>query len=77
LDASVNGAGRRLIALLLGVVLGAVGCTGERRDAGGAEATAARPGSPPATRSAADGITCLRDDERAVLRHFITAYLDR
>jgi hypothetical protein len=56
--------------VLLGVVLVAAGCTDSGRDAGGVQTTAARPGSPPATRSAAYGITCLRDDERAAAFRF-------
>jgi hypothetical protein len=71
LDAAVNGAWRRLPALLLlGVVLVAAGCTDTGRDAEGSRTTGARPGSPPATRSAAYGSPCLRGDERAAAFRF-------
>jgi dienelactone hydrolase len=71
LDAAVNGAWRRLPALLLlGVALVAAGCTEGGRDAGGPQSTSARSSSPPATRSAAYGIPCLRDDERAAAFRF-------
>lgn len=67
----MNGAWRRLPALLLlGVVLVAAGCTDTGRDAEGSRTTGARPGSPPATRSAAYGSPCLRGDERAAAFRF-------
>jgi len=66
----VNGSWRRLPALLLGVVLAAAGCTGSGREAAGSRPTGARPSSPPATRSAAYGIPCLRSDERAAAFRF-------
>ena len=68
----MNGVGCRLPALLLvGAVLVAAGCTEEGRDAGRPQATtSARSGSPPVTRSAAYGITCLQADERAAAFRF-------
>lgn len=67
----MNGAWRRLPApLLLGAVLVAAGCTDGGRDAAGSRISGARPSSPPATRSAAYGIPCLRSDERAAAFRF-------
>jgi hypothetical protein len=67
----VNGVGSRLPALLLvGAVLVAAGCTEEGRDAGRPQATSARSGPPPVTRSAAYGISCLQGDERAAAFRF-------
>jgi pimeloyl-ACP methyl ester carboxylesterase len=70
LDASVSVVGRRVRALLLGVVLVAVGCTESGRGAGRPTTTSAHPSSPPATRSAAYGITCLQGAERAAAFRF-------
>jgi Serine aminopeptidase, S33 len=70
LDASVSVVGRRVRALLLGVVLVAVGCTESGRGAGRPATTSAHPSSPPATRSAAYGITCLQGAERAAAFRF-------
>jgi dienelactone hydrolase len=70
LDVPVNGVRRRVPALLLGVVLMAAGCTDGGRDAGRPETTSAQPNSPPATRSAAYGITCLQGGERAAAFRF-------
>jgi dienelactone hydrolase len=67
----VNGVGSHLPALLLvGAVLVAAGCTEEGRDAGRPQATSARSGPPPVTRSAAYGISCLQGDERAAAFRF-------
>ena len=67
----MNGVGCRLPALLLvGAVLVAAGCTEEGRDAGRPQATRARSGSPPVTRSAAYGISCLQGAERAAAVRF-------
>jgi dienelactone hydrolase len=67
----VNGVGCCLPALLLvGAVLVAAGCTEEGRDAGRPQATSARSGSPPVTRSAAYGIPCLQGTERAAAFRF-------
>jgi dienelactone hydrolase len=68
----VNGVGGRLPALLvLGAVLVAAGCTEEGRDAGRPQATtSARSGSPPVTRGAAYGISCLQGDERVAAFRF-------
>jgi pimeloyl-ACP methyl ester carboxylesterase len=67
----MNRVRRRLPALLLlGVVLVAAGCTDGSRNAGGLPTTGARPSSPPATRSAAYGIRCLRDSERTAAFRF-------
>ena len=62
--------GRHVRALLLGVVLVAVGCTESGRGAGRPATTSAHPSSPPATRSAAYGITCLQGAERAAAFRF-------
>jgi pimeloyl-ACP methyl ester carboxylesterase len=70
LDVSVNGIRRRIPALRLGMVLVAVGCTESGRDARRPATTSARPNSPPATRSAAYGITCLHGAERAAAFRF-------
>jgi pimeloyl-ACP methyl ester carboxylesterase len=53
-------------ALLIGAALLAAGCTGDP----GPTPTRARPTAPPATRSAAYGITCLRGAERAAAFRF-------
>jgi hypothetical protein len=70
LDVPVNGVGRRVPALLLGVVLVAVGCTEDGRDARRPAATSAQPSAPPATRSAAYGIEGLHGAERAAAFRF-------
>lgn len=67
LDAVAQGIGRPLATLLIGAALLAAGCTGDGRPT----ATSAQPSSPPATRSAAYGITCLKGAER--LRRFAFA----
>jgi pimeloyl-ACP methyl ester carboxylesterase len=66
LDAVVRGIRRSVTALLVGAALLGVGCTGGGRPA----ATSAQPSSPPATRSAAYGIRCLQDAERAAAFRF-------
>jgi hypothetical protein len=65
--ALAQGIGRPLATLLIGAALLAAGCTGDGRPT----ATSAQPSSPPATRSAAYGITCLKGAER--LRRFAFA----
>jgi hypothetical protein len=62
----VQGIGRPLAALLIGAALLAAGCTEGKRPT----PTSARSSSPPATRSAAYGISCLHDAERAAAFRF-------
>jgi dienelactone hydrolase len=67
----VDGRGRRLAGLLVCGALVAAGCTtGGDHDGGRPAVTAAPPGPPPATRSAAYGKPCLRDRERAAAFRF-------
>ena len=66
LDAVVQGIGRPLAVLLIGAALCAAGCTGGEPST----PTTARPSSPPATRSAAYGITCLESAERTAAFRF-------
>lgn len=62
----MQGIGRPLAALLIGAALVAAGCRGDERPT----AASARPSSPPVTRSAAYGITCLQGAERAAAFRF-------
>ena len=66
----MNGVRGRLAAVLLGAVLVAAGCTESDRTTGRPPTTSARPSLPPATRSAAYGITCLQANERAAAFRF-------
>ena len=67
----MDGRGRRLAGLLVCGALVAAGCTaGGDQDGGRPAVTAAPPGPPPATRSAAYGKPCLRDRERAAAFRF-------
>jgi pimeloyl-ACP methyl ester carboxylesterase len=67
----VDGRGRRVAGLLVCGALVAAGCAASgRQDGGRPPVTAAPPGRPPATRSAAYGIPCLRDRERAAAFRF-------
>ena len=65
----MDGRWRRVAGLLLCGALVAGGCTGSGQGGDQPAATTA-PGPPPATRSAAYGIPCLRDSERAVAFRF-------
>ena len=67
----MDGRGRRLAGLLVCGALVAAGCTaGGDQDGGRPAVTAAPPGPPPATRSAAYGKPCLGDRERAAAFRF-------
>jgi pimeloyl-ACP methyl ester carboxylesterase len=67
----MDGRGRRVAELLVWGALLAAGCTGGgHQGSGPPAATAAPPGRPPATRSAAYGIPCLQGRERAAAFRF-------
>jgi Dienelactone hydrolase family len=71
LDAVVEGIGRPMAALLVGVALLGAGCTSSAgQHARGPAATSAQPSPPPATRSAAYGKECLQGGERAAAFRF-------